>query len=240
MKHRHPRFTRSTPVKAAAVVAYLLASVAAFSVSAEKQPLHLTNMSTINASTGFVQMTAEIHNQSDRWACVPVAILRLRDENDQDLKISSLSTAQAGGAYEDRVVASRQWLPPGASTPLMYVRDSKNISGKPSKVAARASARDCKGEPPTVKIENFATEVTNKGWAKATGTIVIEGGACRAPAAVLAVYADDGSIDSAFTVNPTQMDKVAAIGERVDFTRTSLPFKTATPNIKVWADCSAH
>lgn len=239
MKIHLSSFAKVAGCCAAAVSLALQGATAAQALSAEKQPLHLTNMSTINASTGFVKMTAEIHNQSDRWACLPTVILRLRDAADQDLKISSLSTASAGGAFEDRVIASRQWLPPGESTPLMYMRDPKNISGKPSKVAARATARDCRGEPAKVKVENFATEVTNKGWAKATGTIVVENGNCRAASAVIAIYAADGTIDAAYTVNPTPMEQVAKGGERIDFTRTSIPFTTETPKIKVWADCSA-
>lgn len=224
---------------AAVLLAAGVTAVSAQSTDATNVPLELANVSSMNADSQFVRITAEIHNRSDRWACLPRMFIRLRDAQGQNLSVTSISSAARQNDRDDMAVASRQWLPPGEMAPVEYVRDHRSISGKPAAVATRAGARDCNGPPPDVRIEGFATETTNKGWLKASGAIVVASGQCRAPAAVIAVYAPDGAIHRVYTVNPVETSKVAVAGERISFTRTSIPILSEAPQIRVWGDCSA-
>lgn len=239
---RQARTPRISAVLIASGLAYACLHAPAHAQPADgsKPPLEITNVSSVNADVQFVRVTAEIHNRSDRWACAPRMLLRLRDAQDQDLTVTSIASGGRPNEREEMAVASRRWLPPGGMSPVEYVRDHKNISGKAAKVAARAGARDCSGTPPDVKVEGFATETTSKGWIKASGSIVVGGGTCRAPAAVIAVYAPDGTIHRVYTVNPVATSTVASAGQRFDFTRTSIPVLSDAPTIKVWGDCSAY
>lgn len=232
-------------VAAAAAAVLLTPAVHAQFVPSEKLQI-VEGRAGVDPDTGFVRITGELWNRSDKTLEQPEIIVELYDPSGKPIDVTGFLAEvkkEAGTDVRDGVLTERTYLAPGEAAVFEYMRDPKKLSGK--KYGSHklfAKARTAEGTAPKASVEGFKFSGDKDGFFAVSGTIRNTGSVpCRSPRAVLGFYSPDGKVVLASYEQPDEMfQKKLAPGQTVGFSRKSIltPSGSTIKDVKVWGDCA--